>query len=296
MLSGIGPKSHLTQMGIQVLVDLPVGNNLQDHPTVSIHMLINDKKLVGRPPQHNTDQLYQALKQGKGPLAVLTPAIFFFTTSAIEDKQWPNTYTYSTVEYIGDLNNTVREMPARRQLWKKYFRPYLNRYLLLCSPHLSRVRSYGTVRLASTDPFSPPIIDPQFLAHPQDYKDLIEITQFVLYFLTESRLSHHLSIIPEAIPGCGYCPGKKIYDCLPYVRCLIKETIKTGYHPVGSCRMGSVNRDDVVVDERLRVKNVDRLRVCDASVMPQIINANTNAASIAIGEKASDMIREDDRF
>ena len=277
-------------------MDLPVGENLQDHPTLSIHMLINDNNLANPPPQLNMDQLYQVLKKGKGPLSSLTPSIIFYTTSSIEDKEWPNTYTYSIVEYVSDLNNTVREMPARREQWKRYFRPFQNKYLLLVSPHLSRVRSYGSLRLASTDPFTHPIIDPKFLAHPQDYDDLVEITKFILYFLTKSELSRYLSVLPEPIPGCNYCPDQELHHCLPYIRCLIRETIKTGYHPVGTCRMGSVARNDVVVDERLRVKNVDRLRVCDASIMPQIVNANTNPASIAIGEKAADMIKEDNRF
>ena len=108
MLSGIGPKDHLTQLGIPVLADLPVGNYLQDHPTISIHMLINDNSLVRPGPRLEIDQLFQVLAEGRGPLSVLTPSIVFYTTSSIADKEWPNTYTYSIVEYISDLNNTVR--------------------------------------------------------------------------------------------------------------------------------------------------------------------------------------------
>ena len=293
MLSGIGPREHLTQFGIPVLADLPVGNNLQDHPTISIHMLIKDNRVVRQGARLEVDQLYKVLVEGKGPLSALTPSIVFYATSSIEDKEWPNTYTYSIVEYIGNLNNTVREMPAYREEWKQYFTPYLNRYVLLTSPHLTRVRSYGTLRLSSADPYAYPIIDPQFLAHPQDYADLVEKIKFILYFLLETKVYDYLSVIPEPIPGCSYCSDLKLYECDSYIKCLIRQTIKSGYHPVGTCRMGNIYRHDVVVDERLRVKNVCRLRVIDASIMPQIINANTNAASIAIGEKGADMIRRD---
>ncbi|CAG2174947.1 unnamed protein product [Oppiella nova] len=296
MLSGIGPKDHLTQLGIPVLVDLPVGNNLQDHPTTSIHTTLNDERLANPGPLLNVQQLYEELVEKTGPLSVLTSSIFFYTTNSIQDKEWPNAYMYSIAEYVSNLNNTVAEMPAHRDVWMEYFRPYLNRHLLLTSPHLSRIRSYGTLRLASSDPFVYPIIDPQFLAHPQDYKDLIETTKFILYFLTETKLSEYLSIIPEPIPGCSYCKNVKLYECDSYIECLTRETIKTGYHPVGTCRMGSARRSDVVVDERLRVKYVTGLRVCDASIMPQIINANTNAAAIAIGEKGADLIKQDNGY
>ena len=297
MLSGIGPKNHLKQVGIPVLRDLPVGEYLQDHPTVQIFTLIKNNSLVRTGGRLNVNQLYQLLAQGSGPLSVLTPSILFYSTSCIEDKEWPNTYTYTIVEQISDLDQMVSEMAANREEWKQYFKPYLNRYVLLSSPHLTRVRSYGSVRLSSADPYAYPIIDPQFVADGQDLKDLIEKIKFVLYLLTETQIAEYVQLFPNAIPRCSYCPNPcPIYECDQYIRCLLRETIKTGYHPVGTCRMGSAKRKDTVVDPNLRVKGVERLRVCDASVMPQIINANTNAASIAIGEKGADLIKKDNYY
>lgn len=98
----------------------------------------------------------------------------------------------------------------------------------------------------------------------------------------------------KPIPGCHLCPDKKYaYECEPYIRCVIIQMVYTGYHPVGTCRMGDPRRKDTVLDPRLKVKGVERLRVCDASIMPIVTNGNTNAPSMMIGEKCADLIKQD---
>ncbi|CAG2116118.1 unnamed protein product, partial [Medioppia subpectinata] len=100
MLSGIGPRDHLTQLGIPVLVNLPVGDYLRDHPSVSIHMTVDDKRLDETGAQLTVQQLYEELVYGRGPLSVLTNSVYFWSTQSNADKCWPNTYTYSTVEVL----------------------------------------------------------------------------------------------------------------------------------------------------------------------------------------------------
>ena len=87
-------------------------------------------------------------------------------------------------------------------------------------------------------------------------------------------------IIGRPIPGCDYCPDSAIHLCDSYIRCLIRKIGIRDYHLGGSCRMGSAQRLDTVVDERLRVKYIQNLRVIDSSVMSDMVNANTQAVSM----------------
>ena len=163
-------------------------------------------------------------------------------------------------------------------------------YLL---PYVERPKSVGTIRLNSTDPFEPPLIDSNALSNTTDLDDFIEIVRLGFIILETTSLSNHVTLPKLPVPGCSFCPNKPIHKCDQYIKCLIKQIATTGYHPCCSCRMGSVNRSDVVVNERLKVKGIENLRVCDASIMPEITNGNTNSPSIMIGEHCSDLIKTD---
>ena len=293
MLSGIGHKEHLQQIGIPVLADLPVGDNIQDHPATAIHTII-DQRVTGPPGAAlTTQQLYPLLTSGLGPLSRGTNSMTYLSTSNNADPEWPNVFFYSTARYNGNLAVMIGEFPSQLAAWRQYFEPYNNTFILETSPHLFICRSWGTVRLASKDPYVHPIIDPKYLSDPQDYADMFEVTQWVMKFLLTSSVSKWITFTPNPIPGCQYCKDRPLYECEPYIHCLIRLTGKSGYHYGGGNRMGDPKRPDTVVDPRLKVKGVTNLRVCDASVMPQPPNSNTNAATILIGEKCADMINQD---
>ena len=293
MLSGIGHKEHLQKIGIPVLADLPVGDNIQDHPASTIHTII--KPAVTGPPGAGltTQQLFPLLTSGIGPLSRGTNSMVYLSTSANADPEWPNVFFYSTARYNGNLAVMINEFPSQIAAWRQYFEPYNNTFILETSPHLFICRSFGTVRLASKDPYVHPVIDPRYLADPQDYSDMFEVTQKVLKFLQTSSIKNYITFTPNPIPGCQYCKDRPLYECDSYIHCLIRMTGKSGYHYGGGNRMGDPKRKDVVVDPRLRVKNIASLRICDASVMPELPNSNTNAATILIGEKCADMIIQD---
>ena len=100
----------------------------------------------------------------------------------------------------------------------------------------------------------------------------------------------------EPIPGCRLCLDRPVYECDSYIRCYIREIGIKQNHPCGTCRMGAHERPDTVVDHRLRVKYLSKLRVCDASVIPRIPNSNTNSIALMIAEKCSHLISEDNRY
>jgi choline dehydrogenase-like flavoprotein len=149
---------------------------------------------------------------------------------------------------------------------------------VLCSA--LRPKSRGTVRLASADPFALPLIDPRFLSHPDDLRhnvEAIKLGRRIMNAPSFARLHDG-----EVFPGADVTSDEAIGD-------YVKATAKTDYHPVGTCRMG----DDgmAVVDQDLRVRGLDGLRVIDTSIMPQIISGNTNAPAIMIGERGAAAIR-----
>ena len=155
-----------------------------------------------------------------------------------------------------------------------------------------RVKSEGYVKLKSADPFESPIIDPKYLSVKQDFDAFVDIIKFFYYVIEETPFSKYVHI-PEPIPGCEYCPDKPLYECDSYAKCIIRQIGLRDYHLGGSCRMGSADRSDTVVDERLRVKNVKKLRVIDSSIFPEMVNSNTQAAAMMIGEKGAHIVKED---
>jgi choline dehydrogenase len=147
---------------------------------------------------------------------------------------------------------------------------------------LLRPKSRGTITLSSSAPESPPIIDPQFFSKEPDLDVL-------LWGLKEARRITSGEVFKkygpvEKMPGRAIQTDEKLRE-------YILNFAGTIFHPVGTCKMG--NDDEAVVDDRLRVRGLKRLRVVDLSIAPKIVGGNTNAPAIMIGEKASDMIKYD---
>ena len=151
-----------------------------------------------------------------------------------------------------------------------------------CHSCLLRPKSLGEVTLASADPFADPLIDPKFLSHPDDMKDMVDGYKVMMRVLGSEPFSKYITEHTQRPIDINNNAD---------IEQAMREGADTVYHPVGTCKMGD---DDMsVVDCRLKVHKVNGLRVVDASIMPTIVGGNTNAPTIMIGEKASDMILED---
>jgi choline dehydrogenase-like flavoprotein len=147
------------------------------------------------------------------------------------------------------------------------------------SCHL-RPRSRGSVTLRGADPLVPPVIDPNYWAEAYDFEMSLRGLEMTRDIARQSGLADFIA--KEHMPGPDVTTKE---DLAAYA----KRFGKTDYHPVGTCKMGV--DEMAVVDPQCRVRGVDGLRVADSSIMPRLISSNTNAASVMIGEKASDMIR-----
>lgn len=263
MLSGIGPANHLSEHGIEVVADVPaVGQNLQDHPLVGVNYELTEP--VGL---DDADSLWNVLKYmllKRGPL----------TSNVAEAGAFLQSDDAATTPDIG-----LVFAPAFfvRHGFEEFDTTGFG--IAAC---LYRPKSRGEIRLQSSDPLDDPVIDPNYLDHPDDVERLVEGVRIARQVGEADPFDEYRE--REVLPGKDAESDAELVDH-------IREYTQTFYHPAGTCQMGT--GDGAVVNERLQVTNVADLRVVDASVMPRVIGAPTNAATIMIAERAAELILPD---
>lgn len=265
MLSGIGPAKHLQSHDIEVLVDAPeVGGNLQDHLDVVFDYEVNTTDVIGigmASLSTLTKSIRQWRKDGTGLLSTNYAEAGAFFSVGDAPKEWPNIQLHFVISRVIEHGRDLRRG-----------------FAVSCHACYLRPESRGTVRLASADPSECVLIDPNFLSHPKDVEYMVAGAERTRAIMQEAAIAKYIT---EDYPA----PYIEKDGMLGYIR----NKSDTIYHPVGTCRMGSDNTS--VVDLALNVRGVSNLRVIDASVMPTLISANTNAPTIMIAEKMADLIK-----
>ena len=173
-------------------------------------------------------------------------------------------------------------------MFNKVYEPYIGRHTFTITAIVLRPQSRGYVRLKSTDPYTHPIIQPNYFEELQDLNVLAEGLKTALE-LTSSPMFQSIGAKPFQTKN-PKCHAFELYSD-QYMKCMSQSYTITSYHPSGTCKMGANNDTTTVVDPELRVKGVEGLRVIDASVMPFITSGNLNAPVVAIAEKMADIIR-----
>src|SRR6266478_6163063 len=269
-LSGVGPADLLKQHGIGVVLDAPgVGNDLQDHMQVRLvtrcaqRVTLND--IVNHPVRRLMAGVqYAALRKGPLTIAAGTSGAFFKTNPRLASPDIQIHFLPFSTDKMGEKLHSFSGFSAS-----------------VCQ---LRPESRGSLRIKSADPTVPPEIRINYLATETDRSAFIDGIKILRKILSAPALKPFT--VEEVDPGAKVLSDEEL---LNYCR----RTGSTVYHPTSTCRMG--NDPLAVVDQRLRVRGIESLRVVDASIMPDLMSGNTNAPTIMIAEKASDMILEDAR-
>lgn len=289
MLSGIGPKKHLEELDIPVKADLPVGENLQDHPLFNVGFTLNTSVAM---TEDSLLSFWTALKYysvGKGVLSSsygIETMAFISTKPELEKLGWPDLQIHFSGILITPSTGLL--FPFSDQSFK-VLKDREGKEGFECIPTLLQPASRGTIRLASKKVADQPLIDPNYFDKGEDLEVLLKGVKFCKEFVnTPSMKSIGAELADKAVEPCA---SKHKFDSDDYWRCLIRFWAMSCYHPSGTCKMGAESDPTVIVDPQLRVKGVKGLRVVDASIMPRIVSGNTNAPTIMIAEKAADIIR-----
>ncbi|MEE4349741.1 MAG: choline dehydrogenase [Pacificimonas sp.] len=278
-LSGIGQPEVLKAQGIGVVQALPgVGENLQDHYVVGTQF-----RLKPGTPSVNAQTRglslikeavkYFATKKGLLTLSAAHIAAFIRTRPGLEAPDVQYHILPATVDTQKLAESASMELEKEPGL--------------TIAPCQLRPESRGSVHIKSGDPLAHPAIRPNYLADPLDQETIVAGLRWARKIAEQDALKPYVA--HETVPGPEVETDAEL---LEYAR----ENGATIYHPVGTCKMGVESDPNAVVDDRLRVRGITGLRVVDASVMPKLVSGNTNAPTIMIAEKASDMIREDARM
>lgn len=259
MLSGIGPADHLREKGIQVLADRPeVGQNLQDHLIVGLRYRTRTVPTLLAAESMSSIARYVLFRRG------------MLTSNIAEAGAFVTTRPGPTPDLQFHVAPVLFEAHGAKPPTEDGFS---------LGPTLVRTATRGQITLHSASPYEHPAINPNYLDDPGDVATLVEGLKMAREIAEGSTY--------DAVRGEQLAPAPGLRSDAELAQ-YVRDSAETLYHPVGTCRMGADK--NAVVDLALRVNGVEGLRVVDASIMPSIVNGNTNAPTLMIAEKAADLI------
>jgi choline dehydrogenase len=272
-LSGIGAGAELQRFGIPVVLDKPgVGRNLQDHLQLRLIYKVAGVRTLNETYRSRLGRARMALDYAlfrRGPLTMAPSQLGLFTRSD-PSRERANLQFHVQPLSLDKFGDPLHEFPA-----------------FTASVCNVQPTSRGFVRLRSADPADKPMIKPNYLSTDEDRRVAVDSIRVARKIVAQPALAKHRPV--------EYLPGPSVGDDDAALGKAAGDIGTTIFHPVGTAKMGRASDAMAVVDERLRVIGLERLRVVDASVMPSITSGNTNAPTMMIAEKGAAMIREDKR-
>ena len=266
-LSGVGPGALLQSCGVDVVQDVPgVGENLQDHYTVRIAAKVKNAKSMNELSRGWRLGLeVSRWLLGKPSILALSPSlVHVFWKSRPEYARGDIQVLFTPASYKQGLNYVLDDFPG-----------------MSCGARQQRPESRGYVRIQSGNPAQNPAVQPNYLSAAKDQEVIVAALKMARQLMRTPAMVPYFDA--ETLPGSATRTDEQWLD-------FARQRGSTGYHLVGTCRMGPASDAAAVVDGELKVRGVHGLRVIDASVMPTLPSANTVAATMMIAEKAADML------
>jgi choline dehydrogenase len=268
-LSGLGPAALLQSFGIPVIADMPgVGADLQDHPQVRMQYRCTEPITMNDVLNSTRRRLAAGLRyvlRRKGLLTIGAAYAGGFFRSDPVAAATPDVQLHVIIFSADTVGAALHPFPG-----------------FITSVCVLRPESRGHVRIRSADPRDPPAIQPRYLSAPNDREVMVRGMKLLRRVMSQPAIRRYIA--EERAPG-AQCQSDD--DLLAFAR----EVCTTVFHPTSTCRMGGDLT--AVVDERLKARGIERLRVVDGSIMPSLVSGNTNAAVVMIAEKGADMILAD---
>lgn len=278
LLSGIGPKKELEEVGVPLVHDLPgVGKNLHNHVAFFVNFNINDTNSA--PLNWATAMEYLLFRDG-----LMSGTGISEVTALVLSKYADPKFEHPDLQFFfgGFLANCARTGQVGEKLDN-------NTRSIQIIPAVLHPKSRGEIRLKSKDPLDHPKIFARYYTNPDDVKVMVEGIKFAIELSETNALKRYgFKLDRTPIDGCE----KMRFGSDPYWSCAAKRQTGPENHQAGSCKMGPSSDPLACVNPLLQVHGLDKLRVIDASVMPAVTSGNTHAPTVMIAEKGSDLIKQ----
>ncbi|KAF5272045.1 hypothetical protein FQR65_LT05026 [Abscondita terminalis] len=296
MLSGIGPQNHLTELGIPVIKNLPVGEKLYDHLCFLGLIFTVNQPIVAMFLQALTT-IGSWLLFGIGPLTSIggVEGLVLFKTSV---ATYPENYPDMELLVLGGHLHTDYELSYKKmfrisdKVYDALWKPLYGKWAFGVLPMLLHPKSFGNLKLRSKDPMDPPKLYGNYLTDPDGHDlraflDAIIETKRIFNAPALQRYGATLHNVP--VPGCQHL----VFDTEPYWECALRHISATLHHQSSTCKMGNNTDPEAVVNEKLQVYGIKDLRVADTSIIPITLSSHTNIPAYAVGKKAAQLILAD---
>uniref|UniRef100_A0A915JIE3 Glucose-methanol-choline oxidoreductase N-terminal domain-containing protein n=1 Tax=Romanomermis culicivorax TaxID=13658 RepID=A0A915JIE3_ROMCU len=310
MLSGVGPKDHLREAGVPLVLDMPaVGQNMEDHTRTCVVYTLSSS-VDGKPAKNYWEKsgilfhnAYKYFTSKKGLFAQpATESMGFFRTGVLNEstKQdiqiniFGSEDMYPMLAMLDKFQVHSHENGYKPNELLEVAKHYLYKQQSMLTGTIIQLhpKSKGFIKLRSSDPLQPPIIDPQFGSSEEDIEvQAMGLRIFMNIIESEPFKQFGPKLLLSSTAGCVKSDAVIGELSDEQLRCIARRRLTTNFHHMSTCRMGNDSRTSVV-DSTLRVHGVLGLRVVDASVFPGQISGNTNAPAMMVAERAADMIKK----
>ncbi|XP_055321240.1 glucose dehydrogenase [FAD, quinone]-like [Sitodiplosis mosellana] len=290
LLSGIGPEKRLKKLGIPIESNVAVGENLWDHPIIFLWFKFNPTAI---PATAQLDSIYKYVTSKSGPLASIAVSRLCGFINSVNGTGVPDFqigFLYIPSNSTSALELVLEKYSYTDEIKQALLNEIKSHDLAIVSPIQLHQKSRGVIKLSSASPKDYPIINPRYFNEVEDMEAMLRVVKLqVSYLNTTAYKNGGGQFVDLPIPECNAL-GRGSDD---FYRCYIRYLTASTYHAAGTCKMGNFATDPTaVVDHQLNVRGISNLRVVDASIMPNTVSGNINAATLMVGEKGADLIKQ----